>query len=210
MSLKVYHALVDAVFAFCVTSETPIWPISEAALSYGPASNRLQQLAKAKPLCPFYEFQRTCYNSVSGAAKKATASQRTMQLAQPNKHKVWPGTDRYLDLGFTRPVTEVSAAAMTANCGPRTTQLAEPRELDEDCLPERPLPIPVAESALLATASDRLKTLGQPVRAKDKWGSEDENAPYRVSEAAQHCVPSARTVELALPLRVKGVKVQSA
>lgn len=188
--------------------------MSKAAMSYGPPSTRLLKLATPKTVSPNYEFLRNCYMEVSEPAKRATPSERTRRLAQSNPHKIWPSTDGYLDPGFTRGATEVSQAALTASCSPLLVQLAEFRPLDEECQPERPLPIPVSPAALNAVATPRLKKLSRPARSTRKSGTGDdeydEEAAYRVSIAAQKCVASRRTVELAAPVRIRGVRVSLA
>lgn len=206
-----------AMSVLAIARETPVWPVSKAALKYGPPSLRIQQLALPKPLSSNYEFLRNCYMGVAEPAKRATASERTRRLAQSNPHKVWPSTDGYPDPGFTRAATEVSGAALTASCSPQVLQLAEFRPLDENCRQERPIPIPVSPAALTAQATPRLKKLSRPARSKatTDGGAEeeeeyDEERAYRVSVAAQKCVASRRTVELAVPVRVKGVRVSLA
>lgn len=148
---------------------------------------------------------------VAEPAKRATPSERTCRLAQSNPHKIWPSTDGYLDPGFTRAATDVSQSALIASCSPHVVQLVEFRPLDENCQRERPLPIPVSQAALNATATPRLKKLSRPARTTRKSiagdDENDEEAAYRVSIAAQKCVASRRTVELAAPVRIKGVRV---
>ncbi|XP_075120360.1 sperm microtubule associated protein 2 [Leptodactylus fuscus] len=172
---------------------SPIWPVKPSALQTVP-SPRLEKLAKAKSISQEWMEDQLAYTVVTEAAKKASASPRTIQLAKPKDHAAIsmsspPKSQPEEGKGFFHSEKGVSPTA-------RTQALAVPKTEHSQYQPDLTVLRHVPASALNAQASDRICQLARPKTRKAIFDGYD---PYQISPAAKHADASPRVIELCIP-----------
>ncbi|XP_071982660.1 sperm microtubule associated protein 2 isoform X2 [Engystomops pustulosus] len=169
---------------------SPIWPVKQSTLQAIP-SPRLKKLAEAKSVSPDWVEDRPVYSTVSEAAKRASASPRTAQLAKAKKdHAV-----HFISNQLKRPQEDSISEKVTAPTA-RTEALAVPKMEHPQHQHDLTVLRNVPASALHTQASDRVCQLAKPKTRKAIFEGYD---PYRISLAAKHAEASPRIIELCTP-----------
>ncbi|XP_044140513.1 LOW QUALITY PROTEIN: testicular haploid expressed gene protein [Bufo gargarizans] len=169
---------------------SPIWPVKQSALQAVP-SPRLEKLSEAKTICQEWMEDRPVYTMVTEAAKTASASARTVQLARPKDraaHSVSSTQKRSQEDGnafLNSDKVETPRA--------RTEELAAPKMEHSQYQHDLTVPRHVPASALHTQASDRVCQLAKPKTRKAIFEGYD---PYRISPAAKNADASPRVIEL--------------
>ncbi|KAL3891500.1 hypothetical protein ACJMK2_003761 [Sinanodonta woodiana] len=171
---------------------TPQWSVSDAAKRAQP-SERIHALSAPKSYT-WFEYDRSPYTQITLGARTTTATNRLEMLARPKKRE---DTFAYAEKYWGQPFP-VREEAKHAHPSDLIESLAQAKSCNEEFQYERVLPIPVAESALKALASQRMHQLSQPKpRSVAPVVAFD---PYQVSDAAQKARASQRIRELSMSL----------
>ncbi|XP_075707236.1 sperm microtubule associated protein 2 [Rhinoderma darwinii] len=168
---------------------SPIWPVKTSALHVVP-SPRLEKLAQAKSYSQEWLEDRPVYSMVTEAAKRASASPRTVQLAKPKDcaaHTLPSTPTNHKVEGNSEKVVAPTA---------RTEALAVPKMEHPQYQHDLTVQWHVPASALKTQASDKVCQLAKPKTRKAIFEGYD---PYRISPAAKHADASPRIIELCAP-----------
>ncbi|XP_065178608.1 sperm microtubule associated protein 2-like [Sycon ciliatum] len=169
---------------------SPIRETSQAAQQLDSESRqRTVQLAQPKQPHKDYQPPRTDHCIVSELAKKATASARVEQLAEPKTYNPGP---------FREPEWEVSAAARKADASERTLELAAPKTTAVGYKPCRsPIWTPANS---FESANPRLDELSVPIKRETMDHLQFDPDAFQVSRNALKAKASARLEKLAEPI----------
>ncbi|XP_051791280.1 theg spermatid protein [Erpetoichthys calabaricus] len=170
---------------------SPIWVVSESALK-AVASNRVIQLAEAKPPSREWLPDRSVYSEVSEQAKHSVPSARVRQLAQPKMRK-----DTEQQSTQTDGSSFISEATLKAVASPRVEVLANPKEEHHSFHHDRHVIWKVPEASQCLAVTEHTLKLATPKVRRALFEGYD---PYHVSEAAKQATASARVTELSTPL----------
>ncbi|XP_069820544.1 sperm microtubule associated protein 2 isoform X2 [Dendropsophus ebraccatus] len=170
-----------------------IWPVKASVLQAVP-SPRLEKLAQAKRVSQEWMEDRPVYTVVTDAAKRTSASPRTVQLAKAKDYLAHsipstPQSHQENDNGLFSSETVVAPSA-------RTEALAVPKAEHPQYQHDLEILRHVPASAVHAQASDRVCQLAKPKTRKSIFEGYD---PYRISPAAKHADASPRIIELCKP-----------
>ncbi|KAK3576932.1 hypothetical protein CHS0354_017609 [Potamilus streckersoni] len=171
---------------------TPQWTVSKATMLAQP-SERIHFLSEPKSYT-LYKYDRSPYTQITLGARTNTATSRLEMLARPRKREdTFAYPEEYWGQSFP-----VRGEAMHAHPSNLIESLAQAKSCNEEFQYERILPIPVAESALKALASQRIHQLSQP--KPRSIAPVDVFDPYQVSDAAQKARATQRIRELSMSL----------
>ncbi|XP_075194151.1 sperm microtubule associated protein 2 isoform X2 [Anomaloglossus baeobatrachus] len=177
---------------------SPIWPVKSSALQAIP-SPRLEKLAQAKSMSREWMEDRPVYTMVSEAAKSASASPRTVELAKPKDRAdrfLSSTTKRHQEEDNEEEVNELFNSKLVVTPTARTEALAVPKMEHQQYQHDLKVPWHVTSSALHTQASDRVCQLAKPKARKAFFEGFD---PFRISPAAKHANASSRIIELCTP-----------
>ena len=155
-------------------------------------------MARHKECNSDYQYDRSVYTAVREEAKKALASGRLEQLAQPKGYKTIK-EEKFWDWGDQFSTT-VAPAALNAKCSTRIEVLAESKQPNPQFFGEKSIQWPVSRNAMKAIATLRVQQLARP---KSRGTINDDYDPYRVTIGAKNARPTPRIDELAVPLQRK-------
>ncbi|XP_061171605.1 sperm microtubule associated protein 2-like isoform X1 [Saccostrea echinata] len=141
------------------------------------ASQRVQQLAEAKPFHPNYKEDRDI-------------------LGPDDILKLFPKSQFFYSCGRESPIWTVTKGAKSAGERPRTNQLAAHRPPVKEFQPARQIETIIPGPALTASASERLQALATP---KNRSEGPFRPPQWPVLPAAKNASAKARSVELARP-----------
>ncbi|XP_044537660.1 testicular haploid expressed gene protein-like [Gracilinanus agilis] len=176
---------------------SPTWHVKDA--SHIPeASNRVVQLAVAKPTHPEYEGPKQVETKIPATALNTHPSTRVISLSEPKiKIETLYFERRTNDL----PIRPVSDAAMAAQPSSRTQLLARAKTVNEQYLPVRPVQQPIRRSALKYVPSPRIEELSVPSARTPLTTNGINLDAFKVKEAAKVAICSPRIVKLAEPVK---------
>ncbi|XP_039201155.1 testicular haploid expressed gene protein-like isoform X2 [Crotalus tigris] len=207
-----------SLFVFSCGQMSEIWKRSSTVYSAMP-TKRLLKLAEPRPISATYlklrnaeegkkEMQRKGRKKetkpnvqpereISKAARRAEASPRLQQLAQP---VVRQKMQLYENTCMEFPIRQIPLTALQAVPSPRLLELARPKTIPSDSAMDRSPEWPVSVAAKQAVASPRLTELAQPPnRAPTNLVQFNPDA-FIVKESAKKAFCTERVKNLAQPI----------
>ncbi|XP_058030229.1 testicular haploid expressed gene protein-like isoform X2 [Ahaetulla prasina] len=175
---------------------SPVWPISSSALCCK-ASTRILTLAQARSIHPNFKFPEQSEREISKAARRAEATPRLQQLAQPVVRKQ---IQFYENTSMEAPIRQIPLTALQAVPSPRLLELARPKVIPCESAMDRSPEWPVSAAAKQAVASPRLTELSHsPNRAPTNLVQFNPDA-FIVKESAKKAICTERIKNLAQPI----------
>lgn len=170
-----------------------IWPVRKPTLKSEPAGRFLYLSIPRRPLAiP----DRNVLSSIPTGLPRQSTLDRIDILSQPRIREDTYATDE-TRWGQPKPV---SFDAMVCTPSSRLEDLSRPKKFHSEFKAERQVETEVPEHALTSMANQHLQKLARP---RTRTMIVDEYDPYKVTSAAQHAKPTARTELLSVPFTRK-------
>ena len=149
---------------------------------------RLVRLSQPKRFHVDYEPCRSVQTTVSLAAQKASASERTENLSMPKKRPI------IVEREWT-----INKGALASRATQRVQKLAHAKGVPLGHMPDRTKVCEVSKGALKAKPSKRIDDLSLPIKREIATNLPSPDA-FEVKKAAQRAKCSDRVAELAQPI----------
>ncbi|XP_015669326.1 testicular haploid expressed gene protein-like isoform X1 [Protobothrops mucrosquamatus] len=187
---------ISATYLKLRPRSSPVWPVCSSALC-SRASQRILTLAQPRTIHPNFSFPEQPEREISKAARRAEASPRLQQLAQPVVRKKM---QLYEKTCMEVPIRQIPLTALQAVPSPRLLELARPKTIPSDSAMDRSPEWPVSVAAMQAVASPRLTELAHPPnRAPTNLVQFNPDA-FIVKESAKKAFCTERVKHLAQPI----------
>ncbi|XP_063407844.1 sperm microtubule associated protein 2-like [Mytilus trossulus] len=170
-----------------------ISPIKKSTLERDPAGRILYLSLPRRPLA---KPDGNVFSSIPTGLPRQSTLDRIDMLSQPRIREDTFATDE-TRWGQPKPV---SFDAMVCTPSSRLEDLSRPKKYHSEFKPERPVESEVPEHALTSMANQHLQKLARP---RTRTMIIDDYDPYKVTSAAQHAKPTARTELLSVPFTRK-------
>ncbi|XP_058030228.1 testicular haploid expressed gene protein-like isoform X1 [Ahaetulla prasina] len=162
---------------------SPVWPISSSALCCK-ASTRILTLAQARSIHPNFKFPEQSEREISKAARRAEATPRLQQLAQPVVRKQ---IQFYENTSMEAPIRQIPLTALQAVPSPRLLELARPKVIPCESAMDRSPEWPVSAAAKQAVASPRLTELSHSPNSFPQSGVYQLHVPEFLASCTKIC-----------------------